>query len=70
MELTLGKLMRLTKDLGRVYYDEGQDVAGMVDNIPIEFARYNTVQCIDRIVLQVRGGYKVMIHTADSKVIP
>ena len=67
MELTLGKLMRLTKDLGRVYYTEGQDVDGMVDNIPIEFARYNTIQTIDRIVLQVRGGYRVTIHTADSR---
>ena len=67
MELTLGKLHRLMKDLGRVYYSDSREIEGEIDNIPIEFARYNTVQTIDRIVLQVRGGYKVTIHTADAK---
>jgi hypothetical protein len=34
--------------------------------VPVQICRYNTPQEIDRIVLQIRGGLKVTIHTADA----
>ena len=35
-------------------------------DMPVKLCRYNQEQVIDRIVIQVRGGYGVTIHTADA----
>jgi len=47
------------------FFEDNDDVELSAD-VPLSICRYNSEQVIDRIVIQVRGGYGVTIHTADA----
>lgn len=56
-------------DMSNLLKDLEDFLYGRVDipkDVPLSICRYNSEQVIDRVVIQIRGGYGVTIHTADA----